>query len=96
MRPAARVGDSGIPHCGPYTIATGSQNVFINGLPAARVGDSSTTHLKPGGDSCVPHVSTIASGSTSVFINGRPAARVGDPLTACTAIATGSPTVFIG
>mgnify|MGYP000653790591 FL=1 len=31
MRPAARVGDAGIPHCGPYTIETGSQNVFING-----------------------------------------------------------------
>ena len=96
MPAAARQGDPGVVHCTAYTIASGSQDVFINGIPAARVGDSSTVHLKPGGKHCVPHTSTISSGSATVFINGKPAARQGDPLNECTTIAAGSPTVFIG
>jgi uncharacterized Zn-binding protein involved in type VI secretion len=95
-KPAARVGDAGLPHCTAYTIATGSPTVFIDNRPAARVGDITTLHKKPGGKKCIPHVATIATGSSRVFINGKPAARVGDALLDCTVILTGSPTVFIG
>lgn len=96
MAMAARQGDLGVPHCSPYTIATGSGDVKINGRAAARVGDFSTPHLFPGGKFCPPHVAPITSGSTSVLINGRPAARVGSGLAMCTFIATGSSDVNIG
>ena len=94
MSAVARLGDAGVTHCTPYTIAQGSPNVFINGRPAARIGDSSTLHKKPGGKNCVPHVSVISSGSASVFVNGRPVARIGDSLADCTVIAQGSSNVF--
>ena len=96
MPQAARQGDQGIVHCSGYTIANGSNNVYINGKPAARVGDSSTVHQRPGGNKCVPHTASISRGSNSVFINGKPAARKGDPLAGCTAIAQGSQDVNIG
>lgn len=96
MPAAARQGDSGVVHCGGYTIAEGSPDVLINSRPAARVGDMSTTHLKPGGKTCVPHAAPIATGSATVFINGKPAARAGDTLSGCTQIAQGSATVNIG
>lgn len=96
MPGAARIGDPGIFHCSPYTIASGSQNVIINGRGAARVGDSSSVHLKPGGKFCVPHSAKISRGSRTVKINNRPAARRGDPLGGCTAIAGGSGDVIIG
>jgi uncharacterized Zn-binding protein involved in type VI secretion len=96
MPAAARLGDPGIPHCGPYVIATASTDVVINGRGAARIGDISTPHLRPGGRSCVVHVAPIITGSSSVFINGRPAARQGDALGACTRVALGSFNVNIG
>ena len=98
MPAAARQGDSGVPHCSGYTIATGSSNVLINGRQAARVGDTSTPHLYPSGGRppCKPHTASITSGSGTVFINGRPAARVGDGLGGCTAVGSGSFNVFIG
>lgn len=96
MPAAARQGDSGVPHCSAYTIASGSGDVSINGRAAARVGDTSTTHQKPGGRRCGSHAATISVGSGTVFINGRPAARVGDPLSDCTSIASGSGDVIIG
>jgi uncharacterized Zn-binding protein involved in type VI secretion len=95
MPAAARLGDAGIPHCSPYVIASGSPTVLINGRPAARLGDSSSPHLRPG-KPCKPHKAVIITGAATVLINGRPAARVGDLLSACTAIAQGSFTVFIG
>ena len=76
-------------------MATGSENVFINGLPACRVGDTTTAHLRPG-KPCPGHSARVARGSTSVFINGRAAARVGDSIAGCTSIAQGSPDVIIG
>ena len=96
MPAAARQGDSGVPHCSAYTIATGSGDVLINGRGAARVGDTSTTHQKPGGRRCGTHSASISTGSSSVFINGQAAARVGDPLASCTTIASGSGDVMIG
>ena len=49
MPAQARVGDPGIPHCGPYVIMTGSLDVIVNGRPAATVGSLSTPHLFPAG-----------------------------------------------
>jgi len=95
MPAAARQGDAGVPHCSPYTIASGSADVKINGRSAARVGDVSTPHLVPA-RRCFVHTSGITRGSSSVFINGRPAATVGSSLTGCTPIAAGSPDVIIG
>lgn len=96
MPAVARKGDAGAAHCTGYTIASGSEDVFIDGRPVARNGDTSTVHLKPGGKNCVPHTSTIIATSTSVYINGRPVAVVGDRLSECTQIIQGSETVFIG
>lgn len=96
MAAAARQGDAGAAHCSSYTIATGSENVFIDGKPVARNGDSSTVHQKPSGNKCVPHVSQIIANNSTVFVNGRPIAVVGDRLSECTQIVQGSETVFIG
>ena len=95
MRPVARLGDQGVPHCSGFSIAQGSPTVFIDLKPAARLGDLSTLHLRPGSP-CPPHVAPISSGSSTVFANGLPLARVGDGLAGCTAVATGSSTVFSG
>lgn len=95
MPAAARLGD---PTSDGDTIAAGSGNVFINGMPAARVGDTTAGH------GCFPPT-TIQAGSSTVFINGIPAARVGDPIVphACPltvphggTIASGSGNVNIG
>ena len=96
MAAVARKGDAGAAHCSGYTIATGSEDVFIDGKPVARNGDSSTIHQKPQGNKCVPHVSQIIAQSGSVFVNGRPVAVVGDRLSECTQIIQGSESVFIG
>ena len=95
MRPVARSGDQGVPHCSGFSIAEGSTTVFVNLTPAARLGDLSTPHLRPG-KPCRPHVAVISSGSSTVFVNGKPLARVGDGLAGCTSIASGSSTVFAG
>jgi uncharacterized Zn-binding protein involved in type VI secretion len=95
MRPVARLGDQGVPHCSGFSIAQGSPTVFVNLKPASRLGDLSTPHLRPG-NPCPAHVAPISSGSSTVFVNGRPLARVGDGLAGCTAVATGSSTVFSG
>ena len=96
MPAAARKGDQGIPHCSGYTIAMGSEDVFINGIAAARQGDNSTPHQLPGSPTCPVHAPSISRGSESVFVNGTPLARVGDPLAGCTSVAQGSPDVFAG
>ena len=96
MPAAARKGDQGIPHCSGYTIAVGSEDVFINGIAAARQGDNATAHQLPGGRTCPTHAPPIAQGSESVFVNGKALARLGDPLSGCTSIAQGSPDVFVG
>jgi uncharacterized Zn-binding protein involved in type VI secretion len=93
MRPVARLGDQGVPHCSGFSIAQGSATVFVDSKPAASLGDLSTPHL---GHRCRPHVAPISSGSATVFVNGKPLARVGDGLAGCTRVATGSATVFAG
>ena len=96
MRPVARLGDRGVPHCSGFSIAQGSATVFVNSKPAARLGDLSTPHLRPAGTKCPPHVAPISSGSSTVFVGGKPLARVGDGLAGCTFVASGSATVFAG
>lgn len=98
MRPVARLGDQGVPHCSGFSIAQGSPTVFVNLQPLSSLGDISTPHLRPrpGNPPCSPHVAPIASGSATVFVNLKPVARVGDSLAGCTFVATGSPTVFAG
>ena len=65
-RPAARLGDSLIPHAAPSSplhgrsIAAGASTVFINSKPAARVGDS----INCGGN--------VSTGSGNVFIGDSP------------------------
>ena len=95
MPAAARKGDAGIVHCSGYTIAQGSPDVSVNGRPLARKGDLSTSHLLPGSP-CPSHVAPIQGCSSTVFANGIGIARVGDALSGCTAIAEGSPDVFVG
>ncbi len=68
MLPAARIGDK---FSDSDAVATGSGNVFVNGIPFARLGDRTTGH------SCWPPA-TIITGSGSVFVNGIPAARLTD------------------
>jgi uncharacterized Zn-binding protein involved in type VI secretion len=96
-RPVARLGDIGVPHCSPFVIATGSPDVFVNGLPLAALGDITSPHLREPPAYIFPcplHVGVIYSASQKVFVNGRPAARIGDKLFDCTLIATGSFDVF--
>ena len=95
MPAVARQGDQGVPHCSPFSIASGSGDVFVDGMPAATVGSTSTSHLVPS-RVCFANSSSIASGSGSVFVNGKPIARVGDPLGGCTSVSQGSGTVFAG
>jgi uncharacterized Zn-binding protein involved in type VI secretion len=96
MPAVARQGDQGVPHCSPFSIASGSGSVFVDGMPAATVGSASTAHQLPGGRACGTHNSSIAGGSGTVFVNGKPIARVGDPFGGCTSVSQGSGTVFAG
>lgn len=95
MPAVARQGDQGVPHCSAFSIASGSGDVFVDGMPAATVGSASTSHLVPS-RVCFGHSATISAGSGSVFVNGKPIARVGDPLSGCTSVSQGSGTVFAG
>ena len=95
MPAQTRVGDANTGHdaCPQTTLASGSPNVFINGIPAGRVGDPYVPHSCPAHSS---HVGTIASGSGTVFINGIPAGRIGDSVSCGGTVAAGSPNVFVG
>lgn len=95
MPAVTRIGDLDIVHCSLPIRATGSTDVFVNGRPVSRQGDINTPHLLPGSP-CPAHVAPIALGSTSVFVNGRGVGRIGDSLLGCTAVASGSPDVFVG
>jgi uncharacterized Zn-binding protein involved in type VI secretion len=74
----------------------GSPDVKANGLPVSRQGDNNISHLMPTATPCPPHLAAITIGSMTVFVNGKGCGRVGDAITACTAVAMGSPTVFAG
>ena len=71
-------------------VATGSPNVFVEGLMSARAKDDTVA--------CVKHSPPppIAQGSDTVYINDQPAVRIDDK-TACGApIKQGAKTVYIG
>lgn len=57
-------------------ISSGSDSVFINGLPAARSGDTTNEFDV----CCTKSYGSIGSGSRTVNINGKPAAREKDTL----------------
>lgn len=87
-KPAARVTDPTscpIPGHGPKAIASGSPDVFFDGLAAARKGDTCTCGSAL--DSAV---------SATVFINGKNAALVGTIGTHGDVVIGGSGTVIIG
>jgi uncharacterized Zn-binding protein involved in type VI secretion len=95
MPAATRVGDADSTHCSGMTRASGSSNVFVNGIPWSREGDNNTSHLLPGSP-CPSHTAPIASGSSTVKVNSKGAGRVGDAISGCTSVAAGSPNVFAG
>lgn len=87
-KPAARLSDPSscpIPGHGTNPIATGSPNVFFDGLPSARQGDTCTCG------------SALVSGlSSTVFINGKNAATIDSGGTHGSIVIGGSGTVIIG
>jgi uncharacterized Zn-binding protein involved in type VI secretion len=87
-----------IPHCSSMTRLGKSTNVKVGGLGVSRQFDINTGHLKPAGDSCVPHVASISIGSLKVIVNGRGCGRMGDDVGggSCTRVAEGHPKVFAG
>jgi len=94
MPAATRLGDVCTGHgCYPPRVNDeGSDNVFINGISAHRQGDHWVTHCCD--DRC--HDSKLARGSPSVYVNKKQAARIGDAIACGSAVAQGSPDVFIG
>ena len=95
MPAVTRIGDADVAHCSGMVRAVGSGNVFANGIPVSRQGDVNTVHLLPG-TPCPPHAAPITAGSSTVKVNKKGCGRVGDGITACTAVAAGSPNVFAG
>ncbi|MGM3386898.1 PAAR domain-containing protein [Stutzerimonas stutzeri] len=87
-KPAARKSDPSscpMPGHGTTPIATGSADVFFDGLPAARKGDTCTCG------------SALSSGlSSTVFINGRNAATVDTGGSHGSIVIGGSGTIIIG
>jgi len=82
------------PHEVVGIIASGSPNVFINGLPAARQDDKGL-HAP----CCAANNFTISKGSGTVKVNGKPLARSGDDTKHCGGSGTiqqGSPNVNVG
>ena len=97
--PATRIGDKDLIHCSIPTRIQGVKNVFVNGRPWSCMTHINDPHLKPNPTPpppCIMHTKPIAKGAMTVFVNGLPAGRVTDPVLDCTAVATGSPTVFAG
>jgi uncharacterized Zn-binding protein involved in type VI secretion len=95
MPAVTRIGDADVGHCSGMVRAQGSGDVFVNNIAVSRQGDINTVHLLPGSP-CPAHTAPITVGSTTVFINNLGCGRIGDSLTACTAVAAGSPNVFAG
>lgn len=85
-KPAARQTDAVLcPRCGSAAIATGSPNVFFDGLPAARVTDCTT---------CGSSLSL--NEMSSVQINGLSSLVIGSQGSHGDTITSGSPTIIIG
>ncbi|HGM5549890.1 TPA: PAAR domain-containing protein [Pseudomonas putida] len=87
-KPAARITDPTscpMPGHGPKAIASGSPNVFFDGLAAATKGDT-----------CTCGSALASSVAATVFINGKNAALVGTVGTHGDVVIGGSGTVIIG
>ena len=95
MPPVTRIGDNNTGHdaCPSVPLASGSPNVYVNGMPVGRIGDSYVTHGCPDHS---PHTPHLASGSGTVIINGVPVSRIGDAVDCGGAVAAGSPDVIVG
>lgn len=76
----------------PRPVISGSDNVFINGLPATNVGSTWAIHCDD--NSC--HSCNQATGSSTVFVNSRQLVRVGDATGCNDYVASGSDNVFCG
>ena len=84
MPRAARIGDIGACAVhGPNSLATGSPNVKINGIPAHRISDSWSCGAAQ------------AEGSPNVRVNRLPLGRIGDQGDHGGPVATGSPNVYV-
>ena len=95
MPAVTRVGDNDTGHdaCPPRPLATGSGDVFTNGIQTGRQSDSYVPH------GCIvnaPHSGIIASGSGTVYVNGLQIGRIGDPVSCGGSVAVGSGNVFAG
>jgi uncharacterized Zn-binding protein involved in type VI secretion len=66
------------PHPVNGLVVSGSNNVFINGLPAARQDDKGL-HAP----CCDGNTFTLSAGSGTVKVNGKPIARAGDATKHC-------------
>lgn len=79
----------------PTPLSSGSQNVFINGMPQVTQGSVHAPHIPaplmpPEG----PRI--MGSGSQSVFVNGMGLNRIGDQTECGAFVITQSTNVFIG
>lgn len=92
MSGIARVGDLSTGHDDypPRPVITGSDSVFLNGLPVVRVGDVWAQHCN--NTSC--HPCNQAVGSSTCFVNGISMARIGDSVGCGDNIANGSLDTF--
>jgi uncharacterized Zn-binding protein involved in type VI secretion len=97
-KPATRLADLDQFHCSQPSRGESSDSVFVDGRGWSRFGDKNIVHLKPAGNTCVPHQSPIVEGSETVFINGIPAGHLGSDVGGedCTIVIQGSETVFVG
>lgn len=70
MSGIVRVGDLSTGHGNfpPRPVITGSDSVFLNGLPVVRVGDVWAEHC----DNSSCHLCNQAVGSSTGFVNGMP------------------------
>ena len=74
--------------------ASGSSNVFCNGLAVHRVGDVNQIHTNDLNRCRGVHQTTLQSGSPNIFVNGKPLGRIGDNYQCLAKVAQGSPNVF--
>ena len=90
----ARYGDKEAVHCSrPYRKGCFG-SVFANDIPVSGEGHENTTHLLVCGRFCCPHSAKLIPTQATVFAEGKLVGRDNDPT--CTAVAEGSPNVFVG
>lgn len=77
----------------PRTTVTGSGTnmVFVNGIPVVVQGDTVGPHAASG---CGPDLSVLTSFSGTVFVGGKGVGRIGDQYTSDNIITSGSENVF--